>query len=212
MRFDDRQDAGRQLAAVVADHELVRGVDDVVVLGLPRGGVPVAAAVADRLAAVMDVLVVRKLGAPGHAEFGLGAAGEGGVQVIDHDLVDRLQVPRAHLDHVTDREQDEITRRVEQYRGGAEMVDVRQRTVVLVDDGIATGGTVRAAIDVLHAREAGRVVVAAPVASPRAVGVIAGEVDAVVVLHAPEDFDAVGRFYRNFAPTSDDEVVAALSR
>jgi putative phosphoribosyl transferase len=209
VRFTDRQDAGRALADALANHPAIRHRDPLV-LGLPRGGIPVAAEVAARLGAALDVLVVRKLGAPGHAELGIGAVGEGGVRVVDRRTVQALGVSPRYVDAVTEREQAELERRVEHYREGRAMQSVDGRTVVLVDDGIATGGTVRAAIEVLRAHGVGSIVVAVPVASPDTVVELSARVDAVVALRTPRRLGSVGEHYVDFSPTSDRDVVAIL--
>lgn len=211
MRFADRREAGRQLADEVARHERVRGATDVVVLGLPRGGVPVAREVADRLGAPLDVLVVRKLGAPGHEELAIGAIGEGDTVVLDEDRARRLGVSPDYLDDVTARERVELRRRVARYRRGEPALPVAGRTVVLVDDGIATGSTVAAAIGVLTGAGAGEIIVAVPVASAEALRVLSASVAAVIVVHVPRELLAVGSHYIDFSATSDDEVVAALA-
>jgi putative phosphoribosyl transferase len=187
-QFTDRVDAGRQLAPLVADLDL----PDPIVLGLPRGGVPVACEVARALGAPLDVLVVRKVGAPTHREFAVGALGEGGVEVLDDHVLDRLHLDRDRLRSVLDEERAELRRRVEQYRGGRAAVDVTGRTVVVVDDGIATGRTAEAACRVLRARGADRIVLAVPVAAPAS------------VTH-------LRTMYDDFATTTDAEVERLLA-
>ncbi len=210
MRFRDRAHAGEELAALLRRHPIA--AQDPVVLGLARGGVPVATPVAAALGATLDVLVVRKLGAPGRPELGLGAIGEDGVTVIDERMVADLEVDEAHLARVTADEQVELARRVQRYRGGRPPVAVADRAVVLVDDGIATGGSMRAALAVLAARGAGRVVVAVPVASDDAPARLGLDDAEVVIVHRPHRMRAVGAAYRDFAATTDEEVAAALSR
>lgn len=206
--FTDRRDAGRQLAA----HLVAEGVDaSAVVLALPRGGVPVAAEVADALDAELDVLVVRKLGAPEAPEVALGAIGEGGVEVLDERMLSIAGGSRADLDATIQREQVELERRLAAYRGGRAATPVEGRTVVIVDDGVATGSTAQAAIEVVRARGAERVVLAVPVAGPAAVERLEPILDRIVVLRVPAGFRAVGEWYRDFAQTSDREVIDLLS-
>jgi putative phosphoribosyl transferase len=205
--FLDRSDAGRRLAARL----LGLREESPVVLGLPRGGVPVALEVARALGAPLDVLVARKLGAPDCPEYGLGAVAEGGAVHVREEALREAGVTARELERIAAREAAELERRVRRYRGARPPAEVRGRTAVLVDDGIATGGTVRAAVKALRARGASRVVVAVPVASPRTAEALAPEVDALVVLEAPEPFLAVGEAYEDFRPTSDEEVEACLA-
>ena len=206
MRFRDRHDAGHQLADQL-DH--LRD-EDPVVLALPRGGVPVAAEVADHLGCPMDVLVVRKLGLPRQPELGIGAVGEGGTTVYNHDLLDQVGIEPADLAHVAEREIDEVHRRIERYRGGRAGVDVAGRTVIVVDDGVATGFTVRAAVRILRERGAGRIVVAVPVGPRSAVEELQALADEVVCLSSPTPFTAIGPHYDDFHQVADEEVVAGL--
>ena len=206
MRFRDRRDAGRQLAEQL-DH--LRG-EDPVVLALPRGGVPVGAEVADHLGCVMDVLVVRKLGLPRQPELGVGAVGEGGTTVYNRDLLDQVGIEPADLDQVAERETEEVHRRIERYRGGRAGVAVAGRTVIVVDDGVATGFTVRAAVRILRERGAGRIVVAVPVGPTSAVHELEELADEVVCLSSPTPFQAIGPHYDDFHQVSDEEVVAGL--
>ncbi|HSJ45402.1 MAG TPA: phosphoribosyltransferase, partial [Euzebyales bacterium] len=208
MLFTDRRDAGRQLA-----ERLTRlRAETPVVLGLPRGGVPVAAAVAARLQAPLDVLIVRKLGCPWQSELGMGAIGEGGARVLNHDLIARLGVTAAELDAVAAREQAELARRVRAYRGTTTRVPVAGRVVIVVDDGIATGFTARAAITVLRRQGAQRVVLAVPVAPPETVEELRGVADDLVCLQTPAQFFGIGAFYTDFAQTSDEQVQRLLSQ
>ncbi len=212
-RFADRADAGRALADRCR-HDLVDTAPGIgtVVLGLPRGGVPVAAAVADALAAPLDVLVVRKIGCPWQPELGVGAIGEHGIRILQPELLRRLDLDESDLDETIRLEQVELARRVRRYRGERPMVPVRGRRVVVVDDGIATGGTARAAIEVLRDAGAAAVVLAVPVAPPAAVDELGALADQVVTLATPGDLGSVGAAYDDFAPTSDDEVAAILAR
>ncbi|MEU5261972.1 phosphoribosyltransferase [Amycolatopsis sp. NPDC021455] len=208
MRFADRSDAGRRLARRLGPFRS----EDVVVAGLPRGGVPVAFAVAQALHAPLDVIVVRKLGLPRQPEFALGAIGEDDVRVLDEDLVDRTGVTAAQLAAVDDRERVELNRRVTRYRTGRNRISLRGRSVIVVDDGIATGATARAACRVARAQGASRVVLAVPVCAPSAITSLAADVDEVVCLQAPRGFRSVGQWYRDFRPTSDDQVADLLQR
>ena len=208
MAFIDRADAGRRLAARL---QHLRG-DQVVVLGLPRGGVPVAYEVARALDAPLDVIVVRKLGVPFQPELGMGAIGEGGVRIINEEVVSIAGVSASQLDEVEARERTELEVRVRRFRGGRPPIGLEGRIVVVVDDGIATGSTARAACQVARARGAARVVLAVPVAPPDWRGRLGKFADELVCLHTPDPFYAVGQFYDNFTQTSDEEVVACLER
>ena len=208
MRFADRYQAGRRLA-----EELRSFADeDVVVLGLPRGGVPVASEVAQALDAPLDVIVVRKLGVPYHPELAMGAIGEGGARVINRSVVENAGVSEVELGEVEARESQELERRSTRFRAGRERLDVTGRTVLVVDDGIATGATVLAACDVARAQGATRVVVAAPVAPAGTAERLADVADDVVILHTPSGFLGVGQFYDDFTQTADDEVVELLRK
>jgi putative phosphoribosyl transferase len=208
MRFRDRLDAGRHLADVLTRADL-RG-PEVVVAALPRGGVPVAFAVAQRLGAPLDVLVVRKLGVPFQPELAMGAIGEGGVRVENPDVLRSAALASIDLDDAERRERPELERRAALYRQGRSRVDVRGRCAIVVDDGIATGSSVRAACRVLRALGAARIVVAVPVASRMAVIELRNECDELVSLEVPDPFFAVGEWYRDFSQTGDDEVVDLL--
>jgi predicted phosphoribosyltransferase len=206
MRFHDRDDAGLRLAARVRELRL----DDPVVLALPRGGVPVAAQVARAIGAPLDVILVRKLGVPTQPELAMGALGEEGVRVLDRDLVARAHVRDDQLAEVERRERDELARRARAYRGERDPLPIAGRTVVIVDDGLATGASARAAIGVARARGAGRVVLAVPVAPPDTVATLRADADDVVSLETPAAMVAIGQWYDDFRQTSDAEVVAHL--
>ncbi|MFN8035472.1 MAG: phosphoribosyltransferase family protein [Acidimicrobiia bacterium] len=204
--FRDRADAGRALAARL---ETLRD-EHPIVLGLPRGGVPVAAEVAAALDAPLDVIIVRKLGVPSQPELGMGAIGEEGVRVLNERIVAQAGVSPRQLADVEAREHAEALRRAQAFRRGHPMIELRDRTVVIVDDGLATGGTARAAIAVARAHGAGRVVLAVPVAPPDTADALAKDADEVVALEMPGHFFAIGQWYRDFTQTRDDEVIALL--
>ncbi len=206
MRFRDRSDAGRRLAGRL---EHLRG-EDVVVLGLPRGGVAVAAEVARALGAPLDVILVRKLGVPVQPELGMGAIGEGGTRVINPDVVRYARVSEAEVAAVEEMERAELLRRARRYRGDRRRVSLAGRTAVVVDDGIATGSTARAACAVAKAQGAKRVVLAVPVAPAAAAGQLAGDADEFAILHAPEQFLAIGEWYDDFSQVTDEEVIRLM--
>ncbi|KAB1900527.1 phosphoribosyltransferase [Micromonospora sp. AMSO1212t] len=204
--YRDRAEAGRELAERLTD---LAGRPDVIVLGLVRGGVPVARVVADRLGAPLDVLVVRKLGVPWAPEVAYGALGPGGVQVLNEMVAGRIsENDRAQ---VRRREQAELERREQRYRGGRPPLDLTDRTAVIVDDGLATGATARAAVQVARHLGAARVLVAVPVGSEQAYDMLAADADTVVSSQLPHDFAAVGAYYEDFHEVSDDEVTQALT-
>lgn len=207
MLFMDRQDAGRRLGRSLRH---LRGAG-IVVLGLPRGGVPVAAAVAEALDAPLDVCLVRKLGVPFHQELGMGAIGEGGVRVINDDVMRMTGVTEDELAGVEAHERQVLESRARRYRGGRAPIALEGRTVLVVDDGVATGSTARAACRIARARGAARIVMAAPVAPRDWTERMGTEADELVCPYTPRDFYAIGQFYLDFAQTDDDEVVAALA-
>lgn len=206
MPFQNRVDAGRRLAQALGAFREQHPV----VLGLPRGGVPVAAEVARELGAPLDVIVVRKLGLPGYPELAMGAIGEGGVRVINNDVVRSARVGSESLERVEQHERIELERRARRFRGNRPRVSLAGRTAVIVDDGIATGSTARAACHVARALGAAHVVLAVPVAAPSSIQELRADADAVVCLEAPASFRAVGEWYADFRPTTDDEVVSLL--
>ena len=209
MLFRNRTNAGQALAERLAAYA---GRPNLRVLGLPRGGIPVAFEVAQRLGAPLDVFVVRKLGVPGQEELAMGAIATGGVRVVNQDVVAALGLSKATLDRVAEAENAELVRREVAYRGSRPPLDVRGATVILVDDGLATGSTMRAAVAAIRQQQPARVVVAVPVAAPSTRDELAREVDEIVCLATPEPFLAVGRFYDDFAQTSDGEVNDLLAR
>jgi putative phosphoribosyl transferase len=205
----DRTEAGRALgAALKAYHER----DDVLVLALPRGGVPVACEVAESLGAPVDLMVVRKLGTPGHTELAMGAIASGGVRVINQSIIFALHIDGKAIDEVARREQREVERREAAYRGKRTRADVERKCVILVDDGAATGATMRAAIAALRRQKPARIVVAIPVAPAETVEVLRSEADEVVCLETPEPFRAIGQWYVEFPQLSDEEVRERLAR
>ena len=217
MAFVDRRDAGRRLAALVSAALRAREpggggpVPGPVVEGMARGGVPVAFEVARALGAPLDVVVVRKLGHPDQPELGLGAIAEGGVRLVNAALVHRLGVTAQTIDAVAARELAELERRLQRYRGGRPPMPVGGTTVVVVDDGIATGFTARAAVDVMRARGASRVVLAVPVGPPTTLASLADVADEVVCVEATDRFSGIGEWYRDFHQVGDDEVAALLA-
>jgi putative phosphoribosyl transferase len=207
MRFRDRLDAGGAVANLLSAYAH-RG--DVIVLGLPRGGVPVAVEIARQLDAPVDVFLVRKLGVPGHEELGFGAIAEGGVRVLNDALIADLELPPAAIDRVASREGVELARRQELYRSGRPLPSLRNRVVVLVDDGLATGATMEAAIAAVRLLAPSRVVVAVPVGARETCDRLRRIADELVCAATPEPFDAVGLWYDDFRQTTDDEVRALL--
>jgi putative phosphoribosyl transferase len=208
MPFRDRREAGRRLVERLSG---LRAASPLV-LGLPRGGVPVAFEVAQALGAPLDILVVRKLGVPFQPELGMGAVGEGGVRVLNADVVRQARVTEPQLAQVEARERAEVEERAARLRGGRPAIALQGRTVVIVDDGLATGGTARAAVRVARERGAERVILAVPVAPPETVAALRRDADDVVAVETPEPFFAIGGWYADFSPTSDDEVVELLAR
>lgn len=209
MRFDDRKDAGTQLAEALQQRVSGR---EVVILALPRGGVPVAAPVAERLNAPLDVFVVRKLGVPGHEELAMGAIAAEGVRVLNKEVMVMAGVGDEDVARVAAREQQELQRRERAYRGDRPMPEIGGKTVVLVDDGLATGATMRAAVQALRAFEPEEIIVAVPVGAPSTVAKLQREADAVVCLSQPPELGGVGAWYKDFRQTSDEEVRSLLLR
>ena len=207
-QFKDRTEAGRVLARQLMNY---RNRDDVLVLALPRGGVPVAAEVAHALNVPLDVFVVRKLGLPDYPELAMGAIATGGVRVVNRDVVEGLQIPPLVIDAVAAQEQEELARRQHTYRDDLPPPDVRNKTVILVDDGVATGSTMIAAIGALRQLKTRQIVAAAPVMSRSSFYQIHHAADGVATVIAPEQFNGVGQFYEDFSQTSDEEVRALLA-
>jgi predicted phosphoribosyltransferase len=209
MRFRDRVDAGRALAESLQEY---RGRDDVVVLALPRGGVPVGFELAHRLEVPLDVFLVRKLGVPGHEELAMGAIASGGVRVVNDTVVTELGLTDDDIARAAATEGRELERREHLYREGRTPVDVRDRTVILVDDGLATGASMRAAARAVRELRPDRVVVAVPVAAGATCEELRTEVDDVVCVVTPEPFLSIGSWYEDFSQTGDDEVRRLLAQ
>ena len=208
-RFRDRHEAGRRLADKLVAYAKR---PDVLVLALPRGGVPVAYEVARSLQAPLDVFLVRKLGVPGYEELAMGAVATGGVRVLNDEIVNGLRIPDDVVDAVTAWQQQELARREQLYRGDRPAPDVRGRTVILVDDGLATGATMHAAIAALRRQQPARIVVAVPTAPPEMCEALRAEVDDVICAITPQPFRSVGLWYEDFSPTTDEEVRELLAR
>lgn len=202
-RFHDRTEAGRQLASQLKAYA---NRTDVLVLGLPRGGVPVAYEVARALHVPLDICLVRKLGVPGHKELAMGAIASGGVRVLNYDVLSWLNIGDKTIEHVAAHELRELQRRDRAYRGDRPQPQIRDRTVILIDDGLATGATMRAAIAVLRSQQPKAIVVAVPVAPVETCKALKAEVDQLVCLATPEPFYAIALWYENFAQTRDDQV------
>jgi len=207
--FTDRRHAGRVLASRLTKYA---GRDDVIVLALPRGGVPVAYEVASALNAPMDVFLVRKLGTPGHRELAMGAIASGGVRVVNADVVQWYGISEAAIDRIAREEQEELERRERAYRDDRPAPDLTHKIVVLIDDGLATGSTMRAAVKAVRARHPARVVIAVPVGAPQTCAELAVSADEVICARMPEPFSAVGQWYLNFEQTDDAEVRELLQK
>jgi len=208
-RFKDRVEAGQILAGKLSRYA---ERDDVVVLGLPRGGVPVAAEIAQALRVPLDVLIVRKLGVPGWEELAMGAIASGGVRVINELVVRAEGIPSETIDEVAARESKELRRREMGYRGHAGAPEISGKTVILVDDGIATGSTIKAAVQALRQQGPSKVIIAVPAAAPDSRATLEPMVDEFIALITPADFRAVGQWYENFPQTPDDEVTRLLAQ
>lgn len=207
LRYRDRKDAGQRLATWLTEYA---GQPRTIVLGLPRGGVPVAYEVAQRLGLPLDVFVVRKLGVPGHEELAMGAIASGGVCVLSQELIRELGLRSDEVSRVREREQRELERRERAFRGNRAPLDLHGATVIVVDDGLATGSTMRAAVAALRRQQVARVIVAVPVGPSETCELLAREADRVVCAASPSDFFGVGAWYRDFTQTEDAEVQALL--
>ncbi|MGH7693446.1 MAG: phosphoribosyltransferase [Gemmatimonadaceae bacterium] len=209
MLFVDRHDAGRQLGGTLAERDF--DTRNAVVLGLPRGGVPVAYEVAKALDLPLDVFVVRKIGLPMHPELAIGATASGGVRIFNEEMIRELGVTDAEIATVVANEERELARRESLYRGYERAVDVKGKTVILVDDGLATGASMFAAVTALRAHSPAQIVVAVPIASREACEDLGGVADVVVCVETPDPFRAVGLWYHDFSQTTDEEVRALLA-
>ena len=208
-RFSDRHDAGRQLARKLSKYA---DQEDVILLALPRGGVPVACEIVQVIKAPMDLLIVRKLGLPGEEELAIGAIASGGIRILNQDIIDILGINQMTVDRVTEQEIVELQRREQQYRGNRPALDVHDCRVILVDDGLATGATMLAAIRAVRTRHPAQVVVAIPTASTQAIYLLRQEADEIHYVIAPEPFEGVGRWYEDFSQTTDEEVRSLLKK
>lgn len=208
-RFCDRTHAGRELATRL---QAYANRSDVLVLGLPRGGVPVAYEVANALNLPLDICLVRKLGVPGHKELAMGAIASGGVRVLNYDVISWLTISDQALEHVAARELRELQRRDRVYRGDRPQPDIRDHIILLIDDGLATGATMQAAVEVLKQQQPKEIVVAVPVAPLSRCQALEADVDRVVCLATPEPFYAIGLWYENFAQTTDEQVRSLLAK
>ncbi len=202
-QFHDRKEAGKLLAAKLITYA---NKQNVIVLALPRGGVPVGFEIAQALLVPLDVIVVRKLGVPGQEELAMGAIATGGVRILNKDIVQFLDIPNEMIDEIAMNEQKELERREHLYRGDRPAYTVNGHTVILVDDGIATGATMHAAVTALKQQQPSRIIIAVPTAAPSTCDELANEVDELVCLIRPEPFIAVGYWYKQFSQTSDEEV------
>ncbi|ODS24502.1 phosphoribosyl transferase [Candidatus Endobugula sertula] len=207
-QFENKREAGKQLAEALNDYE---GRQDCLILALPRGGVPVAYEVAKRLSLPLDVLLVRKLGVPGHEELAMGAIATGGIRVINHNILQQLYLSPAALEQVTIKEEKELNRRNRLYRGNLPIPDLKRKTIIVVDDGLATGATMKAAVATLQAAKANSIIVAVPVGATFTCYELAELADKVVCLYRPDPFGGVGQWYTDFSQTSDEEVQQLLA-
>ncbi len=207
-QFKDRRDAGKVL---VKDLSVYQGRSDVIVLALPRGGVPVAYEVAKALNAPLDVFVVRKLGLPGHEELAIGAIASGGVRVLNDDIIRALDIPENLINLIAQQELLELQRREESYRGDRPALDVHNKTAILIDDGLATGASMRAAVIGVRTRNPARIVIAVPTAAPEACNALEFDVDEIVCSMTPEPFLGVGKWYEDFSQVTDEEVRELLA-
>jgi len=206
--FRDRHDAGRQLAKRLSKYACQ---PDAIVLALPRGGVPVAYEIVQSIEASLDLLIVRKLGLPGEEELAIGAIASGGIRILNEDIIHALGVTQLTIDRVTERENTELQRRERQYRGDRPAPDLQNRTVILVDDGLATGASMLAAVRAVRTRNSARIVVAIPTASTQAIDLLRPEVNEILFVMVPEPFEGVGKWYEDFSQTTDQEVQFLLN-
>jgi predicted phosphoribosyltransferase len=202
-RFTNRREAGKELAQRLSKYA---NDSDTIVLALPRGGVPVAYEVALALKAPLDVFVVRKLGLPGREELAIGAIASGGIRILNEDIINALAIDQAVIDSVTEREREELERREQQYRGNRPAPDVHEHIAILIDDGLATGASMLAAVHGLSTQHPSRIVVAVPAAAPQAIDLLRKEVDEIVAVISPDPFEGVGKWYEDFSQTADEEV------
>lgn len=209
MKFKDRKDAGRKLAEHAATY---RDTPDLLVLALPRGGVPVAYEVAKGLNAPMDVFLVRKLGTPGHEELAMGAIASGGVRVLNRQLINYLNIPESQVEAVAEKEEQELQRREREYRGDRSRPDLENRTVFVVDDGLATGASMKAAVQGLREMNPRKIIVAVPTAAQETCEDLGNEADEIICLSTPAQFSAVGAWYEDFSQTTDEEVKELLRK
>jgi len=209
MIYRDRSEAGKELATRLSDY---KDRDDVLVLALPRGGVPVAFEVAQALGAPLDVFLVRKLGVPGHEELAMGAIATGGVRVLNEEVVNYLRIPQRVIDAIAQTELKELKRRELEYRGNRPEPDVKGKTIILIDDGLATGSTIRAAAQALRQQQPARIVVAVPVSAPQTCHEYRIGVDEIICAATPDPFWGVGLWYHDFSQTTDEEVRELLER
>jgi putative phosphoribosyl transferase len=207
-RFADRRAAGRELAGKLSKYA---GRSDVILLALPRGGVPVAYEVALALKTPLDVLIVRKLGLPGREELAIGAIASGGIRILNQDIIHALQVDHAVVNSVTEQALQELRRREQQYRGNRPSPQIHDQTVILIDDGLATGATMLAAVRAIRTQDPAHVVIAIPAAAPQAIQILRPEVKEIVALIAPDPFEGVGRWFEDFSQSTDEEVQQLLN-
>jgi putative phosphoribosyl transferase len=210
MFFEDRAEAGKKLATALAEHRDLG--DDPLVLALPRGGVPVAFEVAKALGIALDVFLVRKLGVPSREEYAMGAIASGGIRVLNEEVVRMLSIPDGVVEEITRRERKELERREKAYRGDRPKPKLAGRTLIIVDDGLATGATMRAAVRAARAEHPAKIIVAVPTASPETCSSLGDLVDEIVCLSTPSPYTAVGAWYENFSQTTDEEVIDLLQR
>lgn len=208
-KFKDRHEAGRALAAHLRHYA---GTADLQVLALPRGGVPVGYEIARELKAPLDLFLVRKLGVPGHEEYAMGAIAAGGIRIVDESVVRALSISEDQIATVASQEQQELERRDREYRAGLPELEIEGRTIVLVDDGLATGSTMRAAAAAVRAQNPKKLIVAVPVAAPETCDALRSEVDEIICVRTPDPFHAVSLWYEAFPQTTDDEVRELLAR